>query len=100
MRRMKTLKTVSILFLLPLAVLAFAAAPAHASGHQVAFIVHVNGQGVGGGFALFSDGTAAGNVALSAFNGALILQFHPPTCNSSIVFGEIHAIRGGEPSSI
>ncbi len=107
----KYLKTLSILFLLPLAVLAFGSAPAHASGHQVAFIVHVNGQGVGGVFALFSDGTAAGNVALSAFNGALILQFHPETWTSvpeSIVpgqpgvsvCGEIQAIRGEPPSSI
>ena len=100
MRRMKTLKTVSILFLLPLAFLAFGVAPAHAAGSRVAFIVHVNGQGIGGGFALFSDGTAAGNVALSAFNGALILQFHPETWTPSMVCGEIQAIRGVAPPSI
>src|SRR6266568_1502517 len=111
MRRMKTLKTVSILFLLPLALLAFGVAPAHAAGSRVAFIVRVNGQGIGGGFALFSDGTAAGNFALSAFNGALILQFHPETWTSApesivpgqpgvSICGEIQAIRGEPPASI
>src|SRR2546425_13363698 len=100
MERMETLTTVSSLFLLPLAFLAVGVAPAHAAGSRVAFIVHVNGQGIGGGFALFSDGTAAGNVALSAFNGALILQFHPETWTSSMVCGEIQAIRGVAPSSI
>jgi hypothetical protein len=108
MGRMKTLKTLSVLFLLPLAVLAFGAAPAHATGSHVAYIFHASGQGIGGGGALYADGTAAGNVAISAFHGALVLQFHPKTWNlvpESIVpgqpgisvCGENQAIRGEVP---
>jgi len=105
------LKTLSLLFLLPLAVLVFGAAPAYASGHQVAFIFHVNGQGVGGGGAAYADGSAAGNIAFSAFNGALVFQFHPETWTSvpeSIVpgmpglsvCGEFRAIRGEVPPTL